>query len=556
MRILIVDDNSDNRDMLSFILAANGYEILSATNGLEAVEQVKESLPDLILMDVIMPVMDGFQATAEIRDFLGATHVPILFLTGLSDDDTLSKCLSVGGDDFLYKPITHQVLTAKIKAHQRIRDLTLQLDKKNRQLVAAQNLSQREQNIAKELFARVMGENLPDCDNTRSFMSSASTFNGDILLTAKAPSGSLYVLMADFTGHGLPAAVGTLPMSQMFFEAVGQCKAVSDIARKMNRALESFLPDEMFAATTILELNKLGTRVTIWTGALPEILVYDEHGNLTESIKSQHLALGIASDDNFDEQVLIRQLHRGERLLLYTDGLVEAKNKHGERFGAQRLTGHFQAGLPDVFQQIVDDCLAFQSGTKQLDDISIIEVRCVPVSQETKQPTKVSPKDRIPWTVTMALGPESLRHPPPVTLLTDMITVSPGTYNYKDSLQTVLTELFSNALEHGVLGLSSKLKGTEDGYIKYYEERMARLMELDEGQVHLTLDYKFENEQGVLTLVVSDSGKGFEFEKNDSLQKNDESGRGLLLIRQLTDELVYSDKGTKVRVKLLITFED
>ena len=285
-------------------------------------------------------------------------------------------------------------------------------------------------------------------------------------------------------------------------------------------------------------------------------MVYDEHGNLTESIKSQHLALGIASDDNFDEQVLIRQLHRGERLLLYTDGLVEAKNKHGERFGAQRLTGHFQAGLPDVFQQIVDDCLAFQSGTKQLDDISIIEVRCVPVSQETKQPTKVSPKDRIPWTVTMALGPESLRHPPPVTLLTDMITVSPGTYNYKDSLQTVLTELFSNALEHGVLGLSSKLKGTEDGYIKYYEERMARLMELDEGQVHLTLDYKFENEQGVLTLVVSDSGKGFEFEKNDSLQKNDESGRGLLLIRQLTDELVYSDKGTKVRVKLLITFED
>ena len=554
MNILIVDDNGDNRDMLSFILTANGYKIETATNGAEAVASVQQNLPDLILMDVIMPVMDGYQATSEIRTMLGETHVPILFLTGLSDDETLSKCLSVGGDDFLYKPITHQVLTAKIKAHKRIRDLTRQLKKKNKQLVAAQRVTEKEQSIAKELFMRVMGESLPDSDNTRSFMSSATTFNGDILLSAKAPSGSLYVLLADFTGHGLPAAVGTLPMSQMFFESVDQCIAVTDLARKLNRALENFLPDEMFAATTILELNKLGTRVTIWTGGLPDLLICREDGTLKKRVKSQHLALGIAKDQDFNDQVLIHQLKPGERLYIYSDGLIEAKNKQGERFGIERLIEHFQPNSKDVFQQIVDDCLEFQADTQQLDDISLLEVKCIPMEQDRAIAASVSPKDILPWTVSMQLGPESLRQPPPITLLTDMISVTPGVYRYKDSLQTVLTELFSNALEHGVLGLSSALKGSGDGYMEYYEERMTRLLELQEGHVNLTIDYKYEQQQGVLTLIVDDSGRGFDFANRSESALNDESGRGILLIRQLTDELVYFDKGTKVSVKLIISF--
>ena len=538
--------------MLQLILLKDGYEIRLAENGQEALNSVQDSLPDLILMDVVMPVMDGFDATKAIREYLGDIHIPILFLTGLSDDDTLTKCLTVGGDDFLYKPITHQVLKAKITAHRRIRDLTQQLNNKNQELMAAQKKTAREQVIAKDLFERVMGASLKQCENTTCYMSSASTFNGDILLTAKGPSGSLYVLLADFTGHGLPAAIGTLPVSQMFFELVQNSVAVTDMSRKINKTLESFLPDEMFAAATILELNKLGTRATVWAGGLPDAYICDQNGKLKEKIRSSNLALGISKDEDFNANIQTINFDQGDRIILYTDGLVEAKNLAGERFGSKRLDQIFELEQFDVFDQIIVQSNQFQSGTEQLDDISIIEICCQPFSEEPTQKPQLHANDKLPWSLSMELDAHTLKGRAPVMLLTDMICISPGLCRFKDALHTVLTELYSNALEHGVLGISSELKNSQDGYLKYYEERQDKLMALTDGYVRFQVDYRFEKHKGVINISVSDSGAGFDFTEKRTAKKSDESGRGLTLISQLMDELNYSGKGNQVEVRLHI----
>lgn len=227
MKILVVDDTEANRKLLAWMLEDDGHEVVEAINGQEAVDLFKQAKPDLVLMDVMMPVMDGFEATKAIKDYLAGTHVPIIFLTALSDDASLTKCLSIGGDDFLSKPINEQVLQAKIKAHSRIKDLNEQLNRKNKELTRLHQFTMREHEIAKNVFESALAASILDSNNTRHYISPAATFNGDLLLVSISPSGGLYALMADFTGHGLPAAIGALPVSQAFLDAAQQGASVA-----------------------------------------------------------------------------------------------------------------------------------------------------------------------------------------------------------------------------------------------------------------------------------------------------------------------------------------
>ena len=149
MKILVVDDTEANRKLLAWILEDEGHSVIEARDGQQAVDMFRQHEPDLVLMDVMMPVMDGFEATQAIKEYLGGRYVPIIFLTALSDDASLAKCLSIGGDDFLSKPINEQVLQAKIKAHSRIKELNEQLNRKNQELQRLHQITLREHEIAK-----------------------------------------------------------------------------------------------------------------------------------------------------------------------------------------------------------------------------------------------------------------------------------------------------------------------------------------------------------------------------------------------------------------------
>ncbi len=117
--ILIADDNLTDRMILSAIVKKMGHIVLSASDGVEAVEQFKEHSPDMILLDVMMPNMNGQEAAVQIKEIAGDAMVPIIFLTSLQDASDLAACLESGGDDFLSKPYNHVILTAKINAFSR-----------------------------------------------------------------------------------------------------------------------------------------------------------------------------------------------------------------------------------------------------------------------------------------------------------------------------------------------------------------------------------------------------------------------------------------------------
>jgi len=143
---LIVDDELSNRIVLNALLKKMEYTTVQAENGAQAIELFKEAQPDIIFMDIMMPVMDGFDATAQIKALCGDTFVPIIFLTAMTDEKALARCVEVGGDDFLTKPFNHTVLKSKIKAMERIRDL-------HREVKSLLDQREHEEEIAEKVFS-------------------------------------------------------------------------------------------------------------------------------------------------------------------------------------------------------------------------------------------------------------------------------------------------------------------------------------------------------------------------------------------------------------------
>lgn len=116
-RILIVDDTPINLKVAILIIENHGFEVSVANSGQEALEQVKSERPDLILLDIVMPEMDGFRVCSELKKEPEYADIPILFLTGQSDEDDIIKAFEAGGADYVTKPVNPTELVARIKTH-------------------------------------------------------------------------------------------------------------------------------------------------------------------------------------------------------------------------------------------------------------------------------------------------------------------------------------------------------------------------------------------------------------------------------------------------------
>ena len=213
LKILIADDDITNRLVLQGILNYQGYQVLHAENGQEAVELFKREHPDLVFIDVMMPVMDGYKAAERIKKHCGDRFVPVIFLTAVTEDVALAKCIESGGDDFLTKPYNHIVLKARMEALLRIRDLYNTINHQKNEIKLYQHRMEREAMMAETLFASIIKSDALEKPYIKYLLSPMSLFNGDVLIAADKPSGGVNVLLGDFTGHGMAAASRRLSSS-------------------------------------------------------------------------------------------------------------------------------------------------------------------------------------------------------------------------------------------------------------------------------------------------------------------------------------------------------
>lgn len=543
MRILIVDDESLNRFLLVHMLEEAGYtECYEAESGREAIELAEKIEPDLVLLDVMMPDLSGFEVAPRLKHMAGDIYLPVIFITALDDQESLVKCLEVGGDDFASKPFDKVILTAKIRAHSRTRLLSKKAYAQNQELKYYRAAVEREHAIVEHIFANALTINETVKDFFDYRLAPASSFNGDLFVTEPSPAGGIYFLMGDFTGHGLASAIGALPVTRAFQAMASKGVAVSEMASTINETLLSLLPGDMFFAASIVEISAPGDKLTVWTGGMPDLIVISPDGEITKQFGSMHMALGVLDADEFESDVEHYEAQMGDRLVGYSDGVIEMTNTEQQMLGEEALFAWLQEEPGMAVLKLNDKIDAFRGDAEQLDDITLVTYTCQDLSS-LEQKTELS---EMPFTLDVCLNAPELRKLDPVYEIIMMIGSQPGMQSVRADLSTVLSELFNNALDHGLLGLDSKLKQSTEGFFEYFDERMRRLENLTEGQVRIQAIYRPHT--ALLEVEVKDSGDGFDYQQTRKSTDTDSFGRGIPLIRELCHTTEYSDGGTRVTV--------
>ncbi|WP_221799273.1 ATP-binding SpoIIE family protein phosphatase [Oceanobacter mangrovi] len=559
VQILIADDNQVDRKILGRILQKQGHRVIEAVNGREAVELYRQHLPEMVLLDVMMPEMDGKQAALQIKDAAGEDFVPIIFLTSLTDAYGLAECLDSGGDDFLNKPYNPVVLEAKVHAFFRMREMHYTLQQQRDTIARHNEHMMREQEAAKAVFDNVAHQGCLSADNIRYLVSPLAIFNGDVLLAARQPNGSMNLLLGDFTGHGLPAAIGAMPLAEIFYGMTNKGYGVRDIVREINFRLKQILPVGFFCCAVMVEMNFERKTASLWMGGVPDCYLYRQQTDKLEELRSSHLPLGVLSDTRFRDSLQEFNLANGDRFLLWSDGILEARNPAGEMFGQPRLFDVIStaASADDIFPAIRLALDEYQGDSARDDDITLAEICMVePPEQTTPEidrtlACKNGPMD---WSFEYRLGSQSLANFNPLPVVMHVLSEVPGLKMMSGQLYTVLSELFSNAFEHGVLELDSALKQTPAGFTEYYRQRGQRIAELQQGQVKIHLEHQGDGLAGLLRVRFEDSGPGFDYQamlaaNAAALQQagtGQYSGRGIPLIHRICESVEYLGKGNVV----------
>ncbi|MBF0158399.1 MAG: fused response regulator/phosphatase [Magnetococcales bacterium] len=564
MKILIVDDDRINSTILHRLLSRDGHPVITAFNGRDGVALFESEQPDLVLMDIRMPLMNGYEAARQIKQLNPDKFVPIIFLTAVTDEEGLARCIDAGGDDFLTKPFNRVILQAKISAMERIRQLHSMLRRQNELLERHQETIRQELEVGKHLFANIMrAGNLLDAPCLNHWTSPMSLFNGDLLVASYNPAGGLHIMMGDFTGHGLSAAVGALPLAELFYGMTAQGFSIGELAEEINNKLVSVMPTRMFCAACLIEIDPRQKSIMVWNGGLPDVLIADRSGCLVRRVPSTHLPLGvIAPMTREDRKLEIIEMQPDYRVFLYSDGLTEAINAGGELYGCDRLERHFvAANQPEhLFDTILQDLENFRGNAGQTDDISLLEIVCAkaaeePVGGQLAQIRKhIAPSE---WEMYFSFGTHTLQSVDPLPTVINALMNLQAPSGHRERIYTILAELFSNALDHGLLKLDTKIKKTPEGFIQYYAQREERLAALKQGEIRLWLRHTPHAKGGELAIRMEDTGSGFDPRTVSSSLDNNmgHGGRGIALVQSLCTSLIYHGTGNVVEAVYHWTYQ-
>lgn len=554
LTVLIAEDSAADRLLLSTIVRRQGHQVLTAANGAEAVDTFKKQQPDLVLMDALMPVMDGFEAARQIKALAGEALVPIIFLTSLTESEALARCLEAGGDDFLAKPYNQVILAAKIKAMDRLRRLQATVLQQRDLIARHHDYLLNEQRVAKAVFDKVAHSGCLSAPNIRYLQSPYALFNGDLLLAAYTPAGDMHVMLGDFTGHGLPAAVGAMPLAEVFYGMTAKGYGLAETLREMNAKLKRILPVDMFCCATLLCLSVQSRSVEVWNGGMPDGYLHRMASGERVPLPARHLPLGILGAQAFDDRTDVYPMAVDDRVFLLSDGVIDTCDANDQLFGVERLQQVFVANRePDRLFEDIEQALRDFRGQAR-DDVSMVEVSLLESAQAHGAAPVYSDSGQscpLDWSASFEFRGATLRRFNPMPFLLQLLLEVHGLRAQSGALYSVLAELYSNALEHGVLGLDSSLKRDATGFARYYEMRAARLEALQDGFVRVHLQVKPQSEGGRLVIRVEDSGEGFDVARvmERPVDNVRLSGRGISLVRQLGRNASWSDQGRSASVE-------
>ncbi len=561
LKILIADESLADVELLEAEARKLGHRVLTARGGREAVEMCRRERPDLVFMDVTLPRMDALSVVREIRTVAGERWVPVVFYSAPDRMEDIINGLEAGGDDYLAKPASPRVLRAKINSYARLLSLQDRTLAYKEELAQWRSQAEEETRLSSHVMARLTETAGLRDPLVRHFNMPTETFGGDLVCAARAPGDILYVMLADATGHGLPAALTALPLTQVFYGMTAKGFPLGTIAEELNRKLQALMPADRFVAATLAAMDVHNQTVEVWNGGNPDAMFFNTAGEVALRWPSQHPPLGILPDAAFSGVTQTLSYRNAGRLLLCSDGLVDAESPTGERWGQDEIARLLSQTAPDrQFSALVQELERHLSGRAAHDDISFLMVDA-PV--ERRQTVRAVPQGLADqggvseWRLEVSYGAQALRELDVVPVVLGFITQLNALKPHQGTLFLVVSELFNNALDHGLLCLDSTMKRLDGGFDRYLQQRSERLATLNQGHIGLAFKVHESGGRAMLDISLTDSGKGFDYRPflGDGSSENPDTrphGRGIVLVRSLCQEIVYHGAGNRVSVRYLL----
>lgn len=558
LRILAVDDDPMIGMLIGAFARGLGHAVVTVESGEEAIARYRAEAFDLVLVDRQMPGLDGLETTRVLRDIQqDSAWLPIIMLSGSSATEEQVLALNAGCDDFIAKPINFQILEAKINSFRRISTLQRKIAEQRSELLRYAGLEAEQRRICGFLMERLVRRETLEATHIDYWLQPAAEVSGDLPLACTARNGDIYVMLADATGHGLPAALTLIPLSQTFYAMATKGYQLDSIAREMNLQHRKYSPSDRFVAALMAVFSARDSTIEIWNGGLPPAMLLSEQGGIVRSFRSLNLPLGIVSDSEFHCEIETVLVQNQAHLLMYSDGLIEAESAAGEPFGRVRLQQSIeQVPMSECLQRLQNAVSAHLGGAAPHDDLSCLLLDCCQPEPDKELVGGPVADGAIAesWQFSLTLEAAQLRRLDLEPMLTGFCNTLGLDQKRQGPFSLILRELLTNALDHGLLGLGSELKNGLEGFERYLQLRLERLDELNHGQIQLEISQTGSTQGNQLSIAVIDSGPGFDWEKyKQSLAADAEGayhGRGLLLVERISDNLEVRGRGNHVLAQL------
>lgn len=331
-RVLIVDDNAFNRKTLAMVISRAGVgEIEFAGDGEEGLRKIERFLPDLVLLDVEMPRMDGLEMCRRLRQTPAFAALPVLFQTILDREEEQVACFEAGGNDYITKPIRAGECVARVRQQLEKRmlfnDLSAFRERLNGELRHARDMQMSllpEPQTAADLRMRY-GVDL------RWHFETSSELGGDFWQAYMLDRDRFGVFIVDFAGHGITAAINTFRLHTLIDRLTADRGQPAAWLAALGAALKEVLPVGQFATAFYGVVDAAADTLTFaGAGAPPPVIVAPD--GTPSMLDSSGLVLGVSRSGFYKERSA--PFPKGARLFLYSDALTETPDRSGVALGA------------------------------------------------------------------------------------------------------------------------------------------------------------------------------------------------------------------------------
>jgi len=392
MKILIAEDERVSRRLLETRLKKWGYDVTSAEDGQQAWELFQKEYFPMVISDWMMPKMDGLELLRRIRSSEKPGYVYTILLTARTEKEDLLAGMESGADDFIAKPFDKDELLARLKVGLRITDLERNLAQRNQELEKINERMRRDLQAAAKIQQSLLPTQLPECEKANFAWKyvPCDELAGDTLNLFHLDEDNIGLYLLDVSGHGVPAALLSVNLSRTINPNPEQSDLLKEqipgtpgyhivspeeVADRLNQRFPLESSTEQYFTIQYGQLNVKSCSLTfISAGHPPMIHVKADGSSHAIQVRSMPIGFMVGVGKVYKEQTL--DLKEGERLYLYSDGIIEAMDPEREQYGVERLTEKLNnsrsLSLDESLDLISDEIDRWTVGLGCGDDFSLL----------------------------------------------------------------------------------------------------------------------------------------------------------------------------------------